>query len=673
MRLISMLAALLLLIGACSCSGGALKTDDTRDSSAVFTLSDAEIDAYEASPEVTVDDFAFTGSGRQIAAPRIFAEQIAGLKGAGDKAASTWWHKSKCDKCKSKCGKCNEKSSCKCKGGCKKCSSCKDKCGKCSKKSSCGCQGNCQKKCDSCKSNCGKCSKDRNCGCDSKCKQKCNSCKGGCDKCAKNGNCGCKAKCKEKCKRCDSSCRKCNKNGNCGCKAKCDIPPPCPCDVKCKSIKSIGEVSYTKDCETGCADATYKVQLTFTDCPGVDNEALGREVVFTRNGIEVGRASTDINGQAWITDLCLQPGTYNIKASYDKCFVCFDICINDQDCCEVACTGLTSSTAARFEADCDTHVADVTYNVNLAFNDCPDVADEAANREIVFMRDNVEVGRATTDTNGNASFTDSGVGLGAHSVSASYAGGCETTFQYEVWEECCEVECIGMVNDSERFFTTECFEKFMDVDLSVQVQFSECPGVAFDKSGYEVTFTADGNVVGTALTDANGVAGFTWAGAALGNHHIVAAVTSIGAAAVVIPDEHCMTEFDITVWDECRIHACVSGKGKIPGKNGAYGVFLYEAHVNAGQLEMVNKMSYADGAVNFSNVDIEWIVVNGAEIYFGNDDIMMHTIDLGKAPGVDFFEIFVFSAGYHNSSLLLNGQIRSSWGIYKPGDPLKVL
>ena len=30
-------------------------------------------------------------------------------------------------------------------------------------------------------------------------------------------------------------------------------------------------------------------------------------------GIEVGRASTDINGEAWITDLCLQPGTYNIK------------------------------------------------------------------------------------------------------------------------------------------------------------------------------------------------------------------------------------------------------------------------------------------------------------------------------------------------------------------------
>jgi hypothetical protein len=222
-----------------------------------------------------------------------------------------------------------------------------------------------------------------------------------------------------------------------------------------------------------------------------------------------------------------------------------------------------------------------------------------------------------------------------------------------------------MDNDTQRFFLAECYGTTGTVDLNVHLNFSECPGRVFDKSGMDVVFTADGVEIGTAQTDADGDASFEWNNVAIGNHHITA-VAEHAANAVVLPggDDECATEFDITVWDECGYHACIAGKGKLPGKNGTpYFVFQYEGHVKDGQLEMANTMSGNDGTVNFVNVPVEWIVVLGLEIYFGNDNIMFHTIDNGKAPGVDFAEVWVFDQNYHNSGLLLNGQIRSSWGL----------
>ena len=46
---------------------------------------------------------------------------------------------------------------------------------------------------------------------------------------------------------------------------------------------------------------------------------------------------------------------------------------------------------------------------------------------------------------------------------------------------------------------------------------------------------------------------------------------------------------------------------------------------------------------------------------------MFHTIDNGKAKGVDFVEVWVFDRGYHNSGLLTSGQIRASWGLHPAG------
>jgi hypothetical protein len=58
------------------------------------------------------------------------------------------------------------------------------------------------------------------------------------------------------------------------------------------------------------------------------------------------------------------------------------------------------------------------------------------------------------------------------------------------------------------------------------------------------------------------------------------------------------------------------------------------------------------------------------ETYFGNDNIMFHVKDLGKLPGQDWMEVFVFDQNYHNAGFLLNGQIRASYGFNKVPGPI---
>ncbi|MDQ3023269.1 MAG: Ig-like domain-containing protein [bacterium] len=293
--------------------------------------------------------------------------------------------------------------------------------------------------------------------------------------------------------------------------------------------------------------------------------------------------------------------------------------------------------------------------MNLTFNDGPDVQNEAEGREVVFYRNGAEVGRDITDAAGNAEFTDDCLDAGNYSILAKYEK-CPVCFDVCVKEvDCCKFICTGMLNDTERFFLADCFGDSGDVALTVQLQFNECPGEVPVRSGHQVTFSANGQQIGVASTDANGFANFSWDNVQLGNYHIAAV------------SDHCGTEFDITVHEECAYHACIGGKGKLAGKNGSpYMVFQYEGHVQDGHLEMANTMSLADGDINFVKMPIEWIVVLGLEVYFGNDNIMFHTIDNGMAPGVDFCEVWVFDRGYHNSVLLLNGQIRSSWGLKQP-------
>jgi len=607
MRFISICAALLLLIGAGSCSGKALEDSGDRGASKAFTLSDAEISAFVNSPELSYKGDVAGPSDHINSVPAIFSD-VASSDAPFGKTTSTanHGHRDGCDRCASGCGKCNHKSSCKCHGECKKCHSCKDGCGKCNHKNTCTCHG--------------------------KCKQKCNHCQSGCKKCSHDGNCGCH---------------------------KCDCPPPpCNCVVKCKSITNTTQRTFNSDCTTHTADVTYCAHVTYTDCPHRTDEAAGHTVDFYRNGVKVGSGTTDVNGDVTFTEHGVTTGSYSAKAVTECCSVCFSICIVE-NCCEVECEDIANTGDATFQADCATHCADVVYSVHITYNDCPDRTDEALGHEVVFKRNGAEVGRANTNATGDASFTEHCVDLGDYQINVT-SQDCNLDFPVNVYEDCCQEICTGMTNDTERFFKADCFGTSAEAALRVHLDFSECPGRVFDKSGMDVTFSADGAEIGHGTTDADGEATFAWHNVALGNHHITA-----------VSDE-CATEFDITAWEECKYHACISGKGKIPGLNATYGVLLYEAHVNAGMLEMVNTMSYADGAAEtFSNVPVEWLIVNGAEVFFGNDDIMMHTIDNGPAPGADFFEIFDFSTGYHNSHLLLNGQIRSSFGIYKPGDPLK--
>jgi len=600
MRLLTLCAALLLLIGASSCSGGALKSSDNHDTSKVFTLSDADINAFVASPDLDWHNDIATG-GRLAVPPAIFAD-VASSDGGATKGVSSYGRgHDGCGKCSFLCGKCNHKHSCKCHGECKKCHSCNDGCKKCSHTNTCTCHG--------------------------KCKQKCGHCKSGCKKCTHDGNCGC-------------------------CKCDC-TPPPCDCKVVCKKIEYKGARTFSTDCTTHKATIIYSVHVTYNDCPNRDDEALGHTVTFYRNGAVVGTGTTDINGDATFTETAVGVGSYSAKAVTDCCSVCYTVCVIE-DCCEVECLSMENTGGATFKADCQTHCADVAYSVHIAYTDCPDRTDEALGHDVVFSRNGAEVGHGTTDANGDASFTEQCVDLGDYDITV-VSDDCNVEFPVNVYEDCCVEMCTGMDNDTQRFFLADCFGAAGEADLNVHLNFNECPGHVFDKSGMDVHFSGDGTDLGTVKTDADGDASFAWANVPIGNHHVTAV------------SDNCATEFDITVWDECAYHACIAGKGKLPGVNGSpYFVFQYEGHVRNGVLEMNNTMSGNDGTVNFVNTPVEWVVVLGLEVYFGNDNIMFHTIDNGKAPGVDFAEVWVFDQNYHNAGLLVNGQIRSSWGLDHP-------
>jgi hypothetical protein len=595
MRLLSICAALLLLIGAASCSGSASSDTSTRDSSKVFTLSDAQIAALDAAPAADWRNDQIKPGDRLSVVPSFLAEE------ASSKGVSSYGHNG-CGKCKYTCGKCNHKGSCKCHGDCKKCHSCKDKCGKCSHKDTCSCHG----------------------------------------------------KCKEKCGHCASRCKNCTHDGNCGCH-KCTCK--CNCVVKCKSICYTGGKTFSTDCSTHKATATYSVHVTYTDCPHRDDEAAGHTVSFYRNGVKIGTATTDNNGDATFTDTDLAVGHYSLKAVTDCCSVCFSACVVE-DCCEVECLNMESTGDTQFQASCDTHTADLAYSVHVDYTDCPDRDDEALGHDVTFSRDGAVVGHATTDANGDASFTETGVALGDYSIEAS-DGQCVVDFPVTVYEDCCVEECSELISSTPRFFKSECDEDYVDAEYTFHTEWSLCPGKDFDKSGYDITVTRDGVVVGTATTDANGDATLDEDDVPLGNHHVVAVL-----------DDHCTTEFDFTGYDNCRIHACLTGYGRIPGINGdPYMVFSFATHVDQGTLVEEQRMSMTDGDISFTNVPTTWNITLGAEAYFGNDNIMFHMIDNGKAPNTDFIEVWVFDRGYHNSGIVSKGQIRSSFGYHAAGVP----
>jgi hypothetical protein len=261
---------------------------------------------------------------------------------------------------------------------------------------------------------------------------------------------------------------------------------------------------------------------------------------------------------------------------------------------------------------------------------------------------------------------------------------------------CQPCRVVGVKCETERFWEVDdCCDRVASVEYRATVTW-DCPPAS--KAGVTVTFKRDGQVIGTAQTDANGVAVFTEDDVPAGRYDTEVCVTvdtvepdhtdckrcgpdknkcqhwSSGddsAAAVVLPgdgDELC-SECPIVVYHTC-VQGIVSGKGMIdfPWQDEAgndymaMGSFMFRVNYDNGNFS--GTFTYTDRIhPTLRDVPITWAVMDGVDAWFGNENVMIHVHDAGLPkpnPG-DFFEIWQFDQDFHASGNLHNCFIRNSF------------
>jgi hypothetical protein len=218
-----------------------------------------------------------------------------------------------------------------------------------------------------------------------------------------------------------------------------------------------------------------------------------------------------------------------------------------------------------------------------------------------------------------------------------------------------QCKCIGICNFTERFWSVcDCDGDCVDICYAAKVIFEECECRNCTKAGVEVIFSRDGVEIGRSTTNKDGWAYFTEECVDLGSY-----VSTVSACDCFSAD------IRVVAYNNCNMHGCISGKGKLKGLNGKYMSFNYELHVNDGH-NVPNQFTLSDGPnINFAGVPLTWLVIVGKEAHFGNGEVYMRAVDLGKLPGQDYVSVDVWGQNYHNEGNLLNGQIRLSYGFFK--------
>jgi len=223
-------------------------------------------------------------------------------------------------------------------------------------------------------------------------------------------------------------------------------------------------------------------------------------------------------------------------------------------------------------------------------------------------------------------------------------------------------------------------------------------------AGITVIFKRDGQQVGTALTDDNGVATFTEDNVPVGHWDTQVCVdktqdvepdhtgclacaghtdkcehwhhNGASANAVVIPgdgggdDNLLCTNCTVVVYHDC-VQGKVSGKGMIdfpcdPDANGnpTMGMLSFNFRLTYDNGNFQGKVNVSDHVhPTIRDQDITWMVMDGADAWFGTDDWMIHIHDGGmpKPNMADYFEIYRWPFNFHAGENLMNCYVRSSF------------
>jgi hypothetical protein len=224
---------------------------------------------------------------------------------------------------------------------------------------------------------------------------------------------------------------------------------------------------------------------------------------------------------------------------------------------------------------------------------------------------------------------------------------------------------IGICNLTERFWNTDCTATGADVTYVAKVLFNDEDCI---KEGYEVFFSRDGGAtLGSAFTNAEGIATFTEPNVPIGVHTSTVVVTDYIPAGDVngdgIPDPAPVAysaDLVFTVYNPC---CCFCGKGTGKIDSGFDGCDIAQFHFkvcyNNGKLK--GKFNFNDGDIRFQNEQITWAAAADNELHFGNGAVYIRVGNHGHpGKGVDFFEVYVWDTGngeYHNSGLLTHGNV----------------
>ncbi len=245
------------------------------------------------------------------------------------------------------------------------------------------------------------------------------------------------------------------------------------------------------------SDAGEPVTFTASVSPA---PAPGETVRFVEGAVELGTGSADEAGTATFTTSSLPVGSHDVRATYDgsETMAGSTSPVVTQVVRQPTRTSIGSSANPATAPDAVTFAASVSP------------APEAGGT--VAFYDGAELlGTGATDETGSATFTTSSLSVGAHSITAVYAGDGVTTPStsealHQVVREATATSLLSSQNPSLHGEA---------VTFTAWVAPAPLPGEP-------ITFLDGDTELGTATTDADGVATLTTASLAVGTHQITA-------------------------------------------------------------------------------------------------------------------------------------------------------
>jgi hypothetical protein len=262
-------------------------------------------------------------------------------------------------------------------------------------------------------------------------------------------------------------------------------------------------------------------------------------------------------------------------------------------------------------ADCCAQTADVTYAARVDFDDADGNLKDV---EVVFKRDGTEVGRANTDKDGVAYFTDKGVARGPHNVMVCVA---ETT----------TTDCGCNDNNN----TSGCSGKGSDGhNKNDGKDNAPCDGNAGkgnDSRSSSCVKTPPPPCTPPPPPPSCGCGDDT--------------DTCIPCTTTALDGWFC-SSIDFAVYTDC-IKGSVTGTGYFPSCNplrvGLRNGMNFRLAYDNGAVQ--GTLNYWDGDTKLTEAQVKWLIIDGAESWFGGDNWMAHVVDGGADPTQDFFEVWI--------------------------------